>query len=168
MRNFVADSLTEDLFYLYQMFAAAGVEDFAWLLHHRSPRTLEEWKDAARVSGRHAGAGHCVWADEHAIRTVAAAADVCLLIIDEQAATRGSRSGKRRGADIGLADGRFVMIGEPRPQCVLLHRSRRQHFTPLFYRGSGVIQVDSLPAVTRQLWPKLECSPEGKRPRPTR
>ena len=43
MRHHVAESLTEDLFSLYQQFAAAGVDDFAWLLHHRAPSTLEEF-----------------------------------------------------------------------------------------------------------------------------
>ena len=47
------------------------------------------------------------------------------------------------------------MVGEPSLLCVLLHRSRRQHFSPCFFRGRGVINVAELPAQTRALWPKL-------------
>ena len=35
------------------------------------------------------------------------------------------------------------------------HRSRRQHFSPCFFRGQGVVEVAELPARTRALWPRL-------------
>jgi hypothetical protein len=156
MRDFVADGLDEDTFALYKMFAGAGVEDFAWLNGHRAPNTLDELRAFARVRGRDAGAGHCFWADERAMQLLAAEANVCVLIIDEQASSVGSRSGRRRGAAQAAAtDGRFVMVGEPRERCVLMHRSRRQHFSPAFYRGQGVVESSALPARTRALWPKL-------------
>ena len=140
------------------MFASAGVDDFAWLRGHRAPATLDELRAFARIRGRDAGAGHCLWADERAMALLAAAAGVCLLIVDDQAPSVGSRSGRRRGAAQAAAiDGRFVMVGEPHPLCVLLHRSRRQHFSPCFFRGRGVIEVAELPARTRALWPKLRA-----------
>ena len=157
MRDTVANSLTEETFALYKMFASAGVDDFSWLSTHRAPTTIDELKAFARKRGRDAGAGHCLWADEGAMQLISAAAGVCLLIIDEQAASVGSRSGRRRGGaqQQQAVDGRFVMVGEPRPRCVLIHRSRRQHFTPCFFRGRGVIEAAELPSQTRALWPKL-------------
>ena len=187
------------------MFASAGVDDFAWLRGHHAPTTLDELRAFARIRGRDAGAGHCLWADERAMQLLAAKAGVCLLIVDEQAIRDpntkpdsqpnpdlgpnptpalpststpiptpnpnpnpspnptpsqapavGARSGRRRGAaQAGAIDGRFVMVGEPRPRCVLLHRSRRQHFSPCFFRGQGVVEVAELPARTRALWPRL-------------
>ena len=115
MRELVADSLTDELIELYRMYASAGVEDFAWLNHHRAPVSLDEVRAFARMRGCDAGAGGCLWADEHAMRTVAAVADVVLLIIDEQAPSSGSRSGRRRGDDVQREDSRFVMLGELEP-----------------------------------------------------
>jgi hypothetical protein len=54
MRDFVAAQMTEDTFELYKMYAMAGVEDFAWLHHHRAPTTLEELQAHARKSGKDA------------------------------------------------------------------------------------------------------------------
>ena len=155
MRDTAADSLTEETFALYKMFAGAGVEDFSWLNTHRAPTTLDELKAFARKRGRDTGAGHCLWADEHAMQLIAAAAGACLLIVDEQAPSVGSRSGRRRGEQQQQVDGRFVMVGEPRTRCVIIHRSRRQHFTPCFFRGRGVVEAAELPRQTRALWPKL-------------
>ena len=70
---------------LYRMFASAGVDDFAWLRGHHAPTTLDELRAFARIRGRDAGAGHCLWADERAMQLLAAKAGVCLLIVDEQA-----------------------------------------------------------------------------------
>ena len=67
------------------MFASAGVDDFAWLRGHHAPTTLDELRAFARIRGRDAGAGHCLWADERAMQLLAAKAGVCLLIVDEQA-----------------------------------------------------------------------------------
>ena len=49
MRDAAADSLTEETFALYKMFAGAGVEDFSWLNTHRAPTTLDELKAFNRV-----------------------------------------------------------------------------------------------------------------------
>ena len=155
MRDTVADSLSEETFALYKMFASAGVEDFSWLNHHRAPTTLEALKEFARIRGRDAGAGQCLWADESAMQIIIQAADICLLIIDEQAPSVGSRSGKRRGEQAAAIDGRFVMVGEPTARACILHRSRRQPFTPCFFRGKGIVEVSELPPRTRALWPKL-------------
>ena len=180
MRELVADSLTDELIELYRMYASAGVEDFAWLNHHRAPMTLDGVREFARRRGSEAGAGGCLWADEHAMRTVATVADVVLLIIDEQAPSSGSRSGRRRGDDSQREDSRFVMLGDLEPptmsspmgaisspaHCLILHRSRRQHFSPVFFRGRGLVEIASLPPQTRALWPRLReltCSEDMMR-----
>ena len=93
MRDLVADSLTDEIFALYQMYASAGVEDFAWLNGHHAPQTLEELRAFARRRGRDSGAGHCLWADDYAINKICELADIVVLIIDEQAPASGSRSG---------------------------------------------------------------------------
>lgn len=108
------------------------------------------------------GAGQCLWADEHAMQTLSREADVMILIIDEQASSgsRGSRSGRRRLGDDGRPDGRFVCIGAAggRQGCVVLHRSRRQHFNAveIVAGGRGALGVLELPEATRALWPPLK------------
>eukprot|EP01051_Picozoa_sp_SAG22_P009876 SAG22_NODE_856_length_6839_cov_3.284570_1_plen_165_part_00 len=54
MRDLVAAKMTEELFELYKMYAMAGVEDFAWLHHHRAPTSLAELQAYARRSGKDA------------------------------------------------------------------------------------------------------------------
>lgn len=156
MRNHVASSINEEILALYRMYAEAKVEDFAWLTHHHAPRTLEDVQAFARIQGHDAGAGQCLWADEHAMQTIASAAGLCLLIVDEQASCAGrSRSGRKRGLDVNQADSRFILLGKPTSCCLILHRSRRQHYSPVFFRGQGVLTVSQLPAATARLWPKL-------------
>lgn len=152
MRDAVADAMTAELLELYQMYAAAGVEGYEWM-HRQAPTTLDELRTFARRRGRDAGPGDCLWADEHALSTLARLADVIFLIFDEQAVSRGSRSGRRRAAEADAIDGRFVAVGDPTAQCVVLHRSRRAHYSPVFLDGIGVIGLDALPDATRALWP---------------
>ena len=160
MRDHVASTLNPESLDLYRMYAAAGVEDFAWMNHHRAPRSLEELRGFARRSGKEWGAGQCMWADEHALETVAAVAGVTILIIDDQATSlpRG-RSGRRRANDDGRPDGRFVLVGAAaeRTDCVIIHRSRRQHFSAVLLQGKGKIPIAKLPVPTRALWPALSC-----------
>lgn len=159
MRDLVADSITDEIFALYQMFAAAGVEDFAFMNGHHAPTSLAELREFGRKRGRDSGAGHCLWADDFAINKICEIADVAVLIIDEQAPASGSRSGRKRqrgGDDEGRPDSRFLMVGEPSAaRVVILHRSRRQHFSPVRFDGGGACAPSALPAATRALWPKL-------------
>ena len=159
MRDLVADSITDEIFALYQMFAAAGVEDFAFMNGHHAPTSLAELREFARRRGRDSGAGHCLWADDFAINKICELANVAVLIIDEQAPASGSRSGRKRqrgGDDESRPDSRFVMVGEPSAaHVVILHRSRRQHFSPVRFDGGGACAPSALPAATRALWPKL-------------
>ena len=153
MRELVANRMNQELFELYSMYAMAGVEDFAWMHHHRAPRDLEGLRAYAKRSGKVEGAGQCLWADEHALQTIASEARVTLLIVDEQATTsRGSRSGRRRGANDQGPDGRFLAIGH-HSACVVLHRSRRQHYNAVIINDMPVIQFTDLPVATRALWP---------------
>ena len=69
MRDMVARSFTAEIFSLFKTFADAGVEDFAWMNHrHLGINSLSELKAFASISGKEAGAGRCLWADEHAIQ----------------------------------------------------------------------------------------------------
>ena len=97
--------------------------------------------------------------------TIAEAADVRLLIVDEQSPSVGSRSGRRRGEQQAAeTDGRFLEATaasgsaalRAASHCVILHRSRRQHYTPVFYQGRGKVAIADLPSATRALWPRLE------------
>ena len=161
MRDLVAARMTQELFDTYAMFAAAGVEDFAWMHHHRAPRDLDALREYARRSGRDRGAGQCLWADEHALQTISAAAAVTLLIIDEQAtSSRGSRSGRRRGANDVGPDGRFLAIGH-HERCVILHRSRRQHYNAVVVDERPTTTLQGLPAATRALWPAIAVEPQA-------
>jgi hypothetical protein len=154
MRDTVAESITEEILGLMRMYAEAGVEGYEW--HHRAPVTLEEVRTFAKRRGREAGAGQCVWADEHALQVIASLADVRILIYDEQAQARGSRSGRARGESSGAADSRFVSVGDQSAgRVVMLHRSRRQHFSPIFLDSKGNLEVGELPPATRVRWPGL-------------
>ncbi|KAL7437549.1 hypothetical protein ACHAXM_005809, partial [Skeletonema potamos] len=97
MRDYVADQLSSEQFDLYKMFASANVEDFAWMSLPNSPQTLDELKHFARISGKDAGAGKCLWADEFALSTISDGLRITLLIIDDQA-SRGGGSGRKRSA----------------------------------------------------------------------
>ena len=167
MRDTVADAMTQELYDLYAMYAAAGVEGYEFMSStRRSIADLEALRAFARIRGRCCGAGQCLWADEFALRHVARLADACILIFDEQANGRGSRSGRRRGDDVAR-DGRFVRLdadggGEGGGRrTLLLHRSRRQHYNPVFLDGRGVFERADLPAATRALFWPTEPDPEG-------
>ena len=156
MRDTVAESITGEILALMRMYAEAGVEGFEWLTNHRAPTTLEEVRAFARRRGTDTGAGQCLWADEHALQVVASLANVRLLVYDEQAPAPGSRSGRARGEAGGAADARFVSVGDvPSGRVVILHRSRRQHYSPVFLDGKGVLEVSELPPTTRARWPGL-------------
>ena len=64
------------------------------------------------------GAAGCVWADDFALRTIAAHQKVGFAILDEAA----------RGA------GRFVVI-DPQNIMIMLQRTRRQHYNLIVRRG---------------------------------
>ena len=155
MRDTVADAIDEDMHQHWRMLAMAGVEGFEWLRHHRAPHDLSEVRAFAKRRGKSAGAGQCLWADEFALETIAGLAGVRLLIFDEQARSSGSRSGRRRDAADNSADSRFLAVGPQSTRVVMLHRSRRQHYSPIFLDGRGVVEVSELPATTRSLWPAL-------------
>ena len=161
MRCAVAAAMTPDTFESYRIYGMAGVEGFEFM-SQSSVSDLEGLQEFARRSGHDHGAGQCLWADEFALRTVANLAAVTLLIFDEQAARpRGGRTGGRlRAEEQGLPDPRFVCLGgdadgDDRARLVLLHRSRRQHYSPVFLDGRGVFDAASLPSSTRGLWPVL-------------
>ena len=155
MRDAVADRIDNEMLALWRMYAEAGVEGYEWLRHHRAPEDLEAVRTFARKRGVNAGAGQCLWADQFALQTISDLAGVQLLIFDEQAAPRGSRSGRSRDGGAAAADPRFVAVGEPSARVAMLHRSRRQHYSPIFLEGAGVVEVANLPPATRRLWPKL-------------
>jgi hypothetical protein len=155
MRDTVADLVDQDKYETFLMLAHAGCDEFAWLLQHRAPKTLDEYRKVAKRRGCESGAGQCLWADDFALNTISRLANVRLLIFDEEAHGRGGRSGRRRGAsDGGQPDPRFVCTGEATSSRVcLLHRSRRQHYSPIFLNGRGVMAFDTLPPATRRLFP---------------
>ena len=62
-----------------------------------SPQSLDELKKIARISGKDAGAGKCLWADEFALRTISDGLRVTLLVIDDQASRGGGGRGRKRG-----------------------------------------------------------------------
>lgn len=154
MRDTVANSITGELLDKYRMYAAAGLEEFEFMRRPGAEiTTLDELQAFARRRGRDAGPGSCLWAGEHAIMVVSKLAEVRVFIFDEQAAA-GRCSGRRRGGDAAVpGDGRFCALGKPSARCVLLHRSRRQHFSPVFFDGQGVVEIAALPEQTRALWP---------------
>jgi len=156
MRDTVAQAMTTELLDLYRMYHVAKVEGYEFMRQLATADggdSLDALRVFARRRGHDAGPGQCLWADEHALRTICTLACVRLLIVDDQATSRGSRSGRRRGDDVGACDGRFVCIGDPSAaRFVLLHRSRRAHYSPVLFDGRGTSELTSLPLPTRQLW----------------
>uniref|UniRef100_A0A7S1Z761 Uncharacterized protein n=1 Tax=Trieres chinensis TaxID=1514140 RepID=A0A7S1Z761_TRICV len=59
-------------------------------------------------------------------------------------------------------DGRFLVIGTYE-DCVMLLRSRRQHYDAVVIGGQRMFRVEELPEATRNLWPNLA----GAVPTPT-
>jgi uncharacterized protein YecE (DUF72 family) len=159
MRDHVADQLSAEQFDLYKMFASANVEDYAWMSLPNSPQSLDELKHFARISGKDAGAGKCLWADEFALSTISDGLHVTLLIIDDQASRGGGRGRKRSATDTENSDGRFISIGNFFPHCVVLHRTRRQHYNAVVVGDCPVLEVGKLPASFHLLWPKAGSEP---------
>eukprot|EP00986_Skeletonema_menzelii_P000456 scaffold128_cov140-Skeletonema_menzelii.AAC.32 len=157
MRDHVADQLSSEQFDLYKMFASANVEDYAWMSLPKSPQSLEELKQFARISGKDAGAGKCLWADEFALSTISDGLRITLLIIDDQASRGGGRGRKYLAAETETTDGRFISIGDY-SHCVLLHRTRRQHYNAVIVGDCPVLSVETLPASLYMLWPKTKTS----------
>lgn len=112
-----------------------------------SPQSLEELKQFARASGKDAGAGKCLWADEFALSTISDGLRITLLIVDDQA----SRGGRKRSPDKETKDGRFISIGNY-SRCVVLHRTRRQHYNAVIIDDCPVLE--KLLATFHTLWPK--------------
>ena len=154
MRDYVADQLTSEQFDLYKMFADANVEDFAWMSLPKSPKSLDEMKQFARISGKDAGgAGKCLWADEFALRTISDGLRISLLIIDDQASRGASGGGRKRSTAETQSDGRFISIGDYL-NFVVLHRTRRQHYNAVVVNDYPVMRVGDLPLCFHLLWPK--------------
>ena len=162
MRDAVAAAMDESTLELYRMYAEAGIEGFDWMhVGRRSDSggisSLADLREFASRRGHESGPAQCLWADEFALTTIARLASVAILIFDEQAVSRGNRSGRRRGSELDAVDGRFVAVGGPSNRCVLLHRSRRQHYSPIFFDACGVVEITSLPSATRELWPRSDA-----------
>lgn len=102
-----------------------------------------------------------MWADENALHTIAEAAHVIILLIDEQAARPSSRAKRSIVPDAVRPDGRFLAVGAApdRAHCVVLHRSRRQHYNAVVIDGKALICIRDLPRATKALWPALANKP---------
>jgi uncharacterized protein YecE (DUF72 family) len=147
MRDYVADQLTAEQFDLYQMYAAAGVDEYSYMSMKDAPRSLQELREFARRSGKQYGPGKCLWADEFALRTVSDGLHLTILIVDDQAKRVGGSTAKRKrsdGCDNGQTDGRFVSIGKYR-HAVILHRSRREHYNGVVVDGVGTVDLRHSP-----------------------
>ena len=140
LRDIVADACTEDTLEMMRLARAAGCANYE---HLRRVDDLEGLKSRLRVSGSDAGAGHCVWACDFCLQTVADRQRLGICIYDEQA-----RVGSR-----------FVSIlPDERPVGVVcLQRTRRQHYNLLVRtHGEDVRRVgDVADAALRDKWPAL-------------
>ena len=153
MREAVAAAMTQETFEIFRI-----ADGYDFMRARGAPGNLEELRSYVRRRGSDTGPGQCFWAEDFAIQTCSSLARVKILIIDDEAVSRGSRSGRRRGGDTAT-DGRFVALGEPSRRCVLLHRSRRQHYNPVFFDGQGCWDIDALPGATRALWGAALAAP---------
>ena len=57
-------------------------------------------------------------------------------------------------------DSRFLSIGEAEEECVILHRSRRQHYNAVLFDSKGKIATSDLPTATAALWFRQACTEE--------
>ena len=160
LREKVALVCDEETFGLFSTAFSAMVSGYEFM---RRVRGVEELRSRLRVSGRDAGAGHCIWAESFAIQTVATELSIGVLILDEEVSRRSPESS------------RYVKIlPEPRAgealrtasSFVCLQRTRRQHFNLIEFRAtpssSPVIQFTApLPARFLDLWnlsDRRECT----------
>ena len=111
LRDIVADACDDGTLESFRAARAAGLEDYDFV---DDCEDLDALRARLRVPG---GAAGCVWADDFALRTIAAHQKVGFAILDEAA----------RGA------GRFVVI-DPQNIMIILQRTRRQHYN-LIVRG---------------------------------
>jgi uncharacterized protein YecE (DUF72 family) len=162
MRRYVSQQLTSEQFELYQMFAAAGVDEYSFMMAKGCPKDLPELQAFANRSGKEYGPGKCLWADEFALRTVSDGLHLTLLIVDDQAERSGRGSAKRKRSDSNdpsQADSRFISIGNY-GNAVILHRSRREHFNGVLIDGCGSFDLKSSPV--SYLWPATSVLLQNK------
>ena len=112
LRDVVADACDDETLESFRAARAAGLEDYDFV---DDCADLDALRARLRVPG---GAAGCVWADDFALRTIAATQQVGFAILDESA----------RGA------GRFVVI-DPQNIMIILQRTRRQHYNLIVRRG---------------------------------
>ena len=112
LRDVVADACDDETLESFRAARAAGLEDYDFV---DECEDLDALRARLRVPG---GAAGCVWADDFALRTIAAHQKVGFAILDEAA----------RGA------GRFVVI-DPQNIMIVLQRTRRQHYNLIVRRG---------------------------------
>ena len=112
LRDTVADACDDETLESFRAARAAGLEDYDFV---DDCDDLDALRARLRVPG---GAAGCVWADDFALRTIAAHQKVGFAILDEAA----------RGA------GRFVVI-DPQNIMIVLQRTRRQHYNLIVRRG---------------------------------
>ena len=163
MREYVAEHISQEQFELYQMYAAAGVEEYSYMSTKDAPRNLQELKDFAKRSGKQYGPGKCLWADEFSLRILSDALRLSIFIIDDQARRergRGSFSAKRKRDNDAFTqlDGRFVSVGNY-DRAIILHRSRREHFNSVIIDGCSVFDRENSPVSS--LWPSIKVDSQN-------
>lgn len=127
LRDDVADACDDDTLDSLRATRAAGLPEYDYI---DDCDDLDALRDRLRVPG---GKARCIWADDFAIRTIAAIQCVGIAILDESA----------RGA------GRFVAIGAGAAQVIVLQRTRRQHYNLVVRRD----QTTFAPAAISAHWP---------------
>ena len=137
LRRTAAEAVDKNIFDQFSMYHTAGLSDFRFMAKVKDEHML---KEKMLVSGRSAGCGTCLWANEFEIGAVCSALHLVVLIID------GQSSGNNR----------FVRMSPPEPQgqnhFVLLNRTRREHFNYITIQGRAVFSSDDLPLSVVSAW----------------
>ena len=129
LRGLVADACDAETLELFRVARAAGVPHYEY---------VDAVDDVAALRARLRATGaDRVWADDHAVQTLAAAFGVAVLVVDESARPP-----------------RFAaVLPDAFDRCVVLQRTRRQHYN-LLVRGADRVH-DSGDADLRAAWPAL-------------
>ena len=119
LRSLVASSLTDESLHLFRTAHQAGCGGFEFM---RKTNDLESLRQRHLISGRDAGAGQCIWANDYAISTIATELNVCVHIMDEESGrartprtstpSAGGRKRRRTAVQEGppRSSGTFVTI----------------------------------------------------------
>jgi len=137
LRRTVSGAVSDEDFANFQLFFEAGLPDFVFM---RRCKTVQDIKDRLLVTGKGAGAGQCLWANEFEIGVLCRILKLTCLIVDMQARDLNSRF-----ISVSPCDVKSTWF-------IILQRTRREHYNLIKYRDNGVVRIEDLSQEIKDKW----------------